>query len=105
MNTARYTLLFLIFFPASFLHAQKKDKKLEAQIALLLQGFNGEAGVFVKNLRSGRIASIHADTLFPTASMVKIPILIGIMNKIDAEELQYHQQMIYQDSLLYPGID
>jgi len=37
--------------------------------------------------------------------MVKIPILIGIMNKIDAEELQYHQQMIYQDSLLYPGID
>jgi len=60
---------------------------------------------FVKDLRSGRIALFHADTLFPTASMVKIPILIGIMNKIDAEELQYHQQMIYQDSLLYPGID
>jgi len=45
MNTARCGTLLLFFvlilFPARFLQAQKKDKKLEAQIALLLQGFNG----------------------------------------------------------------
>ena len=72
---------------------------------MLLQDFHGRAGVCVKNLRTGRIAAIGADTLFPTASMVKIPILLGVMNKIDAGELQFHQPMIYRDSLLYPGVD
>ena len=92
-------------FAALSLHAQKKDKKLERQIASLLQGFHGRAGVYVKNLRTGRTAAVGADTLFPTASMVKIPILLGVMNKIDAGELLFHQQMTYRDSLLYPGVD
>jgi beta-lactamase class A len=99
-----------LFFPGFLfltlsLPAQKKDKKLERQIAALLQNFHGQAGVFVKNLRNGRTAAIDEDTLFPTASMVKIPILLGVMNKIDAGDLLFHQVMVYRDSLLYPGID
>jgi beta-lactamase class A len=37
--------------------------------------------------------------------MVKIPILIGIMHKLQDSELQYHQELLYRDSLLYPGVD
>jgi len=37
--------------------------------------------------------------------MVKIPILIGIMDKINRGELDYHQVLKYRDSLLYAGID
>ena len=96
---------FGLLFTSLHLPAQKKDKKLERQITLLLQDFHGQAGVFVKNLRTGRTAAVRADSLFPTASMVKIPILLGIMHKIDEGELLFHQPMIYRDSLLYPGID
>jgi len=64
---------------------KKRIKNWRRKLLCYCKASTGEAGVFVKDLRSGRIASIHADTLFPTASMVKIPILIGIMNKIDAE--------------------
>jgi beta-lactamase class A len=37
--------------------------------------------------------------------MVKVPILLGIMDKIEKGQLQYHQEFIYKDSLLYSGSD
>ena len=84
---------------------QKINKPLQKEIQSLLKGFNGEVGVYVKNLRTNKIVSINADTIFPTASMVKIPILIGVMDKINKGELQYHQTLTYKDSLLYAGVD
>jgi beta-lactamase class A len=84
---------------------QGTDKVLQQKVEEVLKGFHGQAGVFIKNLKTGKIVSINADTIFPTASMVKIPILIGIMNKIEKGELQYHQVLEYRDSLLYAGED
>jgi beta-lactamase class A len=99
-----FTLLILIF--SSFISsAQKLDKKLESQINKLLKGFHGEVGIYVHDLKKNKTVSINADSVFPTASMVKIPILIGIMDKIEKGELQYHQQLTYKDSLLYEGVD
>lgn len=84
---------------------EKTDKKLQRAIQSLVQGFNGEVGIYVKNLRTNKVALYHADTVFPTASMIKIPILIGVMDKIYKNELTYHQDLVYKDSLLYAGID
>ena len=64
-------------------------KPLQHQIEELIEGFKGEIGVYVKNLRTNKIVSINADTIFPTASMVKIPILTGVMDKINKGQLQY----------------
>ena len=61
----------------------KINKPLQRQIEELIKGFNGEIGVYVKNLRTNKMVSINADTIFPTASMVKIPILTGVMDKIN----------------------
>lgn len=85
--------------------AQKKDKKLYRQIALLLKDFKGDVGVYVKNLKTNRIVAINADTIFPAASIVKIPILIGIMDKIEKKTFDYHQQLVYRDSLAYSDFD
>ena len=83
----------------------KTDRSLQKKVETLLEGFKGEVGVYAKNLRTGKTISIHADTLFPTASMVKIPILLGVMDKINKGELDYHQNLTYKDSLLYAGVD
>ena len=100
-------VVLIVVVSLSFLHlfAQKTDKKLQRQIEETIRGFNGDIGVYIKNLKNNKIVSINADTIFPTASMVKIPILTGMMDKINKGELDYHQQLIYRDSLLYPGID
>ena len=85
--------------------AQRQDKKLQKKITALIQGFHGDIGIYIKNLKNNRIVSIHADTVFPTASMVKMPILVGIMHKLNSGELDYHQTLRYRDSLLYAGED
>ncbi|MBK7290990.1 MAG: serine hydrolase [Chitinophagaceae bacterium] len=85
--------------------AQKTDKKLHTKLTEIIKGFNGDIGIYVKNLRTGKTVSINADTIFPTASIVKVPILLGIMDKIEKGELKYDQQLTYKDSLLYEGSD
>jgi beta-lactamase class A len=95
-----------LLFLSSGIFAQKTDERLQLQIETLVKGFHGVAGVYVHDLQKNRIATYNADTVFPTASVVKIPIMIGIMDKICRKELDYHQVMVYQDTLNYdPGED
>jgi beta-lactamase class A len=101
----RLFFLFASLFLVSNTKAQRTDRKLEKEINRIVQGFHGEVGIYVKNLKTGKVAAYQSDSLFPTASMVKIPILVGIMDKIARGELQYHQELIYNDSLLYAGSD
>lgn len=95
-------LLLLMPFIAT---AQKKDRRLESKILNAINNFNGDIGIYVKNLRTGKTISINADTIFPTASIVKVPILVGIMDKIERKELNYNEELTYNDSLFYDESD
>ena len=97
-------LSLLLLFISSTLFAQT-DKKLTAQLQDAIKGFNGQVGIYVHNLKTGKYVEINADTLFPTASMIKVSIQCGVMDKIEKGELKYNQKLIYRDSLLYPGVD
>ena len=98
-------LLAIVFCSPLLLAAQKTDKKLTAKLNATITAFNGDIGIYIKNLRTGRIVSINADTIFPTASIVKTTILLGLMDKIKKGELDYDQEIVYKDSLLYEGSD
>jgi beta-lactamase class A len=80
---------------------EQPDPALQRKLETVVRGFNGDVGVFVRNLRTGQMAAINADTLFPTASMIKVPILCGIFDKINKGELKYNQTLVYRDSLKY----
>lgn len=101
----QYVLFLLAIFSLFAGNAQKTDRRLEKEIKAMITGFRGEIGIYVHDLTSGRQVAIQADSLFPTASLVKIPILTGIMRKIEDSSLNYHQPLIYKDSLLYEGED
>ena len=88
-----------------FLFAQKTDKKLQAKLEESIKGFNGDIGIYVKNLRTGKTIAINADTIFPTASIVKVPIMIGVVQKLFIREISYDSAFTYKDSLLYAGVD
>ena len=85
--------------------AQKEDKTLQSKLQALVNSFNGDVGIYVRHLRNGKSVAINADSVFPTASMVKIPITIGIFDKIEKGEIDYHTELVYKDSLLYEGVD
>ena len=99
----KLSILFLIAFCATAL--AQTDSKLTVQLQEATKGFNGQVGIYVKNLKTGKTAAINADTLFPTASMIKVSIQCGVMDKIEKGELAYNQKLVYRDSLLYPGED
>ncbi|MES2653651.1 MAG: serine hydrolase [Bacteroidota bacterium] len=84
---------------------EKIDTKLNQMLVEMAKGFNGDVGIFVKNLKTGKVASLNADSIFPTASMIKVPITCGIFDKIEKGELAYNTELVYKDSLLYAGED
>lgn len=85
--------------------AQKEDRKLKAQLQQLADKVDADVGIYVRHLRTGKTVAINADTVFPTASMIKIPITIGVFNKIESNTLGYDSLLVYRDSLLYAGED
>ena len=104
--TSMRVIFLMAFICAGFVgSAQKKLNKLEAVMKEAVQGFNGDIGFYAEDLKTGKSIGFNADTIFPTASIVKVPILVGIMDKIEKGEFSYHQKITYRDSLLYEGED
>ncbi len=85
--------------------AERRDPALEASLAALVRGFEGDVGVYVRHLPSGRAAALRADELFPSASLVKVPLLVGLFDAFARGRLRFQQPLTYRDSLAYPGED
>lgn len=95
-----------ILLLATLVHAQPRVlKKLDQQLQTAIAGFGGDLGYYIEDLQSGASIGYQADSVFPTASIVKVPILVGVMNEINAGRLAYDQKLTYRDSLLYEGED
>src|SRR5579863_7354421 len=101
----KITLPFLLMLVLPAACFAQTDGKLTARLQDAIKGFNGQLGIYVKNLKTGKTAAISADTLFPTASMIKVSIQCGLMDKIEKGQIQYNQKLCYRDSLLYKGED
>lgn len=103
----RSSFVTLFLFAYSFLAAAQSvrrsvtDASLERKLQAAISGFRGDVGIYAQNLRTGQTVAINADTLFPTASTIKIPIQCGLFDKIHKGELKYGQELIYKDSLHY----
>jgi beta-lactamase class A len=98
---------FILFFGLSTFQtiAQQQDQALTKRLTQLVSDFKGDIGIYVRHLKTGKTVMINADSVFPTASMIKVPITIGMFNKIETGEIKYDTTLIYKDSLLYEGED
>jgi beta-lactamase class A len=102
MKPAFFLLFFTLLQEAAF-PQYRTDHKLEGRLRVLTDSFHGVAGIYVLNLKTGKEAAINADTVFPTASIIKVPILVGIFDKIRQGAFKYHQPLIYRDSMAKKG--
>lgn len=85
--------------------AERRGPALQQQLETLARRVRGRVGIYVRHLRTGRTAALHADELFPTASMIKVPILVGTFDAVAGGRLDFNQPLVYTDSLLYEGHD
>lgn len=91
--------------PTDSARASGPDDALQAKLDRVVQGFDGRVGIYVRHLPTGRTAEVQADALFPTASMIKVPILLGVFQRLADGDLRYSQEFTYTDTLSYPGVD
>jgi beta-lactamase class A len=68
-----------------------------------MKGLKWLAGIYVYCPHRNLEVPIHADTLFPSASMIKVPILCTLWDEVASGELNPDSIIrFYPDSLQYP---
>ncbi len=96
-------LLLALAVSAQAQPAPQPDAVLHARLDSLVQGFRGDVGIYVRHLPTGREAALDADEVFPSASLIKVPILAALFDRIERGKLRYHQKLVYRDSLRTAG--
>ncbi len=91
--------------PRSWQSPEKPDPKLQKLLEDRVRSLRGETGVYVRHLPTGRTAAIRADELFPTASLIKVSIMLALFDRIERGELSYHQPLAYDGSWTYQGMN
>lgn len=67
------------------------------------ESFKGVLGVSVKNLETGESADINGDSLFPTASTFKIPVLVEFYRQVERGKLSLDEKVILRHEDKVPG--
>ncbi len=86
--------------------SKAKPERLEKQIQAVIKGAEGEVGVAARHLESGAELSINGDTLFPMASVFKLPILVEILAQVKEGKFRLEDEISVQktDQHLGSGI-
>jgi len=79
-----------------------KKQHIKSQIETLFSNFHGQAGLYVHNLKTGETIDINADSLFPTASMIKVPIMVRLYQLMNDGTYSYDQKFTYSGRYDYP---
>jgi beta-lactamase class A len=102
-------LLAVLLLATSPLSAQwpavVRDADLERQLQTLAAEVEGDVGLYVRHLGTGRGAMLRADELFPTASMIKVPILLKTFDLLADGAFAFDTTLVWADSLRYGGED
>lgn len=73
------------------------------EIEDILKESNGKFGVAIKHLEKEEEFSINGDTLFPLASVFKIPILVTLMKEVAAGRINLTDRVQFKNSDRVPG--
>lgn len=73
------------------------DESFTDSLEQLLENLDGQAGLYLYHLDQDKSYSYNADTVFTSASLVKLPILIGIYDKIEADILDRSEEFPFKE--------
>ena len=81
----------------------EESKAIDQNLQTLITHFKGDVGIYAKNLSNGQEIALNADSLFRTASMVKIPILLVLFDRIQSGDLAYDSTLMWMPEVVnYP---
>ena len=108
MNIFNNQIKIIILVASSFMliiylcALKKKKNKIKKEIYSLVNQFDGDVSVYIKHLKLNFEFGINEERVMPTASLIKIPILIKIFDRIEKNELSLDSVVTYyKDSIDY----
>lgn len=79
--------------------------KLKQELVSDIKDFHGDVGIYIHNLKTGETVTINADTLFPTASMIKLSIMGTLFKEIEQGKYTFNQPLGFKKAFRYPYPD
>lgn len=71
--------------------------RLNQELKAMLAEAEGNYGIYLLDLQSQKSISINADTLFPAASTVKLPLVLYVMNQVAHGNSSLDEPLTYTD--------
>jgi beta-lactamase class A len=91
-------------------HAQQADSrvaelrgKLQRDLEKTAAEFDGAMGIAVRDLTSGETFFVNADTVFPQASSIKIPILLALLRQAQVGKLKLDERVELKRAMMAGG--
>ena len=82
---------------------QKRWDAMTAELDGQARRYPGRIAIYVKDLKRGREWSYRADDLFPSASLIKVPVMVGVFDKIHQGDLSLSKQLALRRRLRVGG--
>lgn len=76
---------------------------IQARVEALAGEVNGVVGVFAEDLASGATVALNADMVFPTASVMKVPILYELYQQVEAGKVDLGRRIPFTPEKMVPG--
>ncbi|MCB9443969.1 MAG: serine hydrolase [Ardenticatenaceae bacterium] len=76
---------------------------IQQKIEALAAGFNGRIGISALNLQNNETYAYHADEIFPTASVIKLGVLVTLMAQCEAGESSLDEPIMLRRADLIAG--
>ncbi|NLH39126.1 MAG: serine hydrolase [Elusimicrobia bacterium] len=70
---------------------------LTERLKSLSDSYKADVGIYVKDLRTNRVWEYNSDRLFRSASLIKFPIMIAVMNKVEKKEISFDDKLEIRD--------
>ena len=92
-------IVFLVFVsllnatPGCTAQPTSRGPRLSEQVQSLIARFPGTVGIDAVNLKTGAAFSFHADDPVPTASTIKLPIMIELFYEASEGRLDWNQKL------------
>lgn len=79
--------------PAAPARAASDTAALRRALEAAMRDYPGVAGVSVRNLATGESLSIRGDETFPSASLVKVPVLVALLDQVERGSIRLDERM------------
>ena len=76
---------------------------LKDEIIEITHGLEGTIGIAVKHLQTGEEVLVEGDTLFPTASVFKLPLLVELYRQVEEGHISLDQRLVMTEEAKVPG--